>query len=696
MSRQPDPYPRANPLLPSGGSSRGTTSPLCRRMGSTHQRPSGAIHRTSRIHNRVGGRAAALPPSYFYVSPSGFVQEDCALGRDLCLGGEGCRHPYTNSRYFSRFLLPHFSCGEKDRGMASNPQPQQVKFLCEKTELPDGDPPVRSESSLSRGLVGYARSEGCIFSPIPIHRSSCRYLRFAIEGRVYQFVALPFGLTSAPRNFTRVCSVVVSLCHLRSVHVHPYIDDWLIRSPNRVQASSDTCYTVRILSQLGFILNQSKSILIPSQQSIYLGMSFDTASGLVQPSEKRFSGLTQVINRFLSLSCVTAREFLRLLGILTSLGDIVPMGVLHRRQIQWHLRASWNMATKSLSHLIPLPSSIKRHLRWWLDPTNVLKGVPLHTPLPQRVLFSDASNFGWGAHLDDRHLAGLWTNHQRSHHINWLELKAVWLGLVGCQDLIQNQPVLVRTDNSAVVSYINHQGGTRSLDMCSLTLEMFRWCAQRSISLSAHHLAGRLNVLADALSRNRWIDPREWSLHRSVAKQLFNRWGSPQVDLFATSLNSQLPLFMSLHLVPKSLATDALSVPWSHLDAYAFPPTGILPVVLGKILREDCLVTLVAPFWPKRSWFPLLLDLSIDYPIRLPGMPDLLVQGDLVHPDPSIFHFHAWRLSSNLIARRGFLDRLPPILPPRKEAAPLPFTMPDGRSIAIGVSKGRYILSLPL
>ena len=34
---------------------------------------------------------------------------------------------------------------------------------------------------------------------IPIHRSYCRYLRFAMEGKIYQFVALPFGLTIAPR-----------------------------------------------------------------------------------------------------------------------------------------------------------------------------------------------------------------------------------------------------------------------------------------------------------------------------------------------------------------------------------------------------------------------------------------------------------------------------------------------------------------
>ena len=45
------------------------------------------------------------------------------------------------------------------------------------------------------------------------------------------------------------------------------------------------------------------------------------------------------------------------------------------------------------------------------------------------------------------------------------ELKEVSLALKRFKDQCQNQTVLVATDNSTVVPYINNQGGTHSADM---------------------------------------------------------------------------------------------------------------------------------------------------------------------------------------------------------------------------------------
>ena len=76
-------------------------------------------------------------------------------------------------------------------------------------------------------------------------------------------------------------------------------------------------------------------------------------------------------------------------------------------------------------------------------------------------LFTDASNEGWGAHLDQNFTKGLWSDLEKRLHINVLELKAVSLALRDFKDQCQNQTVLVATDNSTVVAYINKQGGTQ-------------------------------------------------------------------------------------------------------------------------------------------------------------------------------------------------------------------------------------------
>ena len=45
------------------------------------------------------------------------------------------------------------------------------------------------------------------------------------------------------------------------------------------------------------------------------------------------------------------------------------------------------------------------------------------------TLTTDASNNGWGAVYGNQSTGGLWSSHEKSHHINYLELLAVYLGL---------------------------------------------------------------------------------------------------------------------------------------------------------------------------------------------------------------------------------------------------------------------------
>ena len=83
-------------------------------------------------------------------------------------------------------------------------------------------------------------------------------------------------------------------------------------------------------------------------------------------------------------------------------------------------------------------------------------------------LLTDASNEGWGAHLEPSSIQGLWSPQEKRLHINVLELKAAFLALRRFKDQCQEQTVLVATDNSTVVAYINKQGGTHSAEMCAL------------------------------------------------------------------------------------------------------------------------------------------------------------------------------------------------------------------------------------
>ena len=172
----------------------------------------------------------------------------------------------------------------------------------------------------------------------------------------------------------------------------------------------------------------------------------------------RWQSLQGKIQALLLLPTCPVRQFMSLIGLLTATEKQVHLGRLHMRPIQWHLKNHWRVP-ESLEKIIPLPRSLHPHLQWWLEEDNVLQGQPLHPIKHALQIFTDASKEGWGAHLNKLTARGSWSVPESKLHINYLELKAVFLALKEFQDLCVNQIVLVATDNITVITYINKEGG---------------------------------------------------------------------------------------------------------------------------------------------------------------------------------------------------------------------------------------------
>jgi hypothetical protein len=160
--------------------------------------------------------------------------------------------------------------------------------------------------------------------------------------------------------------------------------------------------------------------------------------------------------------------------------------------------------------------------------------------------------------------------------------------------------VMVASDNTTTVAYIRKQGGTRSPELLALTQKFFTWLEQHAITVTCRYIPGRLNVLADSLSRDGQILATEWSLHPEVVKQLWMFWDKPMIDMFATRYNHKLPMYVSPIPDQQAVAVDALSMDWTNLYVYMFPPTAVLGKVLEKMRLEHCTVILIAPAWPRQ------------------------------------------------------------------------------------------------
>ena len=224
---------------------------------------------------------------------------------------------------------------------------------------------------------------------------------------------------------------------------------------------------------------------------------------------------------------------------------------------------------------------------------------------------------------------------------------------------LKGKNVLIRCDNSTVVQYINKQGGTKSIPLCLKTWKLWNLAIKHQIQLKAAHVAGKSNVLADILSRNK-IKHTEWSLEKTIVQTIFQQLGAPLIDLFASIHNRQTPIYCTWFPHPQAYTVDALSIPWQNLYGYAFPPICLIPNILQHMCQYQCQLILIAPHWPRRHWYPDLLKLLVDYPIKLPTVKNLLHQPltKIVHPNPEIFKLTVWPLLTESLKREVFLNKL--------------------------------------
>ena len=185
----------------------------------------------------------------------------------------------------------------------------------------------------------------------------------------------------------------------RGLRIHQYLDDWLIRSQSQEEAQVNTQAVVDLTQSLGWIINQEKSELKPTQVFSFVGYEYHLDSALVKPTQERWLKLQDLILRLKSKRVLTARCLMSLIGLLASTEKMDPEGRLHMRPFQFHLKEHWRYP-QSLDNFLPWTEAIAAHLDWWQNPSNVMKGADLHPKDHSIQLFTDASNEGWGAHLD--------------------------------------------------------------------------------------------------------------------------------------------------------------------------------------------------------------------------------------------------------------------------------------------------------
>ncbi|XP_038055782.1 uncharacterized protein LOC119727789 [Patiria miniata] len=498
----------------------------------------------------------------------------------------------------SFFLTPKKAAGEWRLIINLKPLNKFVKTQA----FPNGNSPSSSRVVPHTSVGNVIRPKRCI--------PTCSHLPRSLP--ISTFLVSECFL---PRVFTRVVRAVASRLRRENLMIFMYLDDCLIVGKSKDETAQDLRDTYTLTTRLGFIINEKRSQLIPSQEITFLEAEIDLRRGLAVPTGDRITSLQECVKLFLSAQVTPAQVRLKLLGFTASLVDLVPWCRLRMRPLQMHLLAHYRPQTDPISLLVSIDEVIRPHLRWWLLEQNCGQSFPRGDP--HVIISTDASNEGWGVSLPPRQAAGTWDNNVRSLLINVLELQAVVNALHHFQADVVGRSVLIKTDNTTMVVYINKQGGTRSPQLCYLTWEMFQWLIRHKADLRAIHIPGAENDIADSLSRGKVIHT-ECSLNKRIVSQIFSILGRPHIDLFASAINTQLPVFCSRSHHPQAWASDAHSIDWTNMFAYAFPLISILTMVIGKLERDRCKILLIAPFWPRQPWVLRLVRLLVGSPLSNP------------------------------------------------------------------------------
>ena len=325
---------------------------------------------------------------------------------------------------------------------------------------------------------------------VPIHPQSRRLVGFKFLDKTYTYKVLPFGLKDSPWVFSRIVATVIGHLRLQGIIIFFYLDDLLLVAESSASPRVSPTNHSSVVSKVGFHRQLEEVDAHPSESA---GGSSGTHSGA---------------NCLLGSSCSPVAEVSR------------PFDQSRRSGPE--LQASHETCSVALPSI--LYSSVGPSVEddsfdsgcqgfvcsLGISGSSAEKGNPFSPPPPSPlhvlVLTSDASRSGWGATLPPHRVSGVWSQEESLDHINSLELRAIFLAINCLEVHVRGKSLLVRTDNTTVVSYINCQGGTHCHSLCRLAIELWEWCLLRGIHLLAAHIpGGGGELVADFLSRGKFL-----------------------------------------------------------------------------------------------------------------------------------------------------------------------------------------------
>jgi hypothetical protein len=446
---------------------------------------------------------------------------------------------------------------------------------------------------------------------VPVSPALRPFLGWSFDGKTYVYNGMPFGIRSAPRTFTRIMGFCVKAIRARwKVTVLAFLDDILVLHEDWDYLENVVKQIVHFLQWLGWKINEEKSSLVPSTAFTWLGWNWDAeAMTVCLPADKRLSLLyyLRALSAALAVNeAIPVRKLASAIGKLNACRFQYPqaslfLGKLNRLKTATVNEKGWN------SSVCLAGEGLEGEVNWWYRTIHANTPTPLTLRPPEATLTTDAALHGWGATLEVYRprtlipMHGVWDHRPRTS--NNREMTAVLRALRQMTRLEATKTissVLIRSDNTTAVYDVNRQ---RACDSLRPTLvRLLRFAEMHSISVTAEHVPGINNGVADALSRI--SASGDYGLRPAVLQSLLKEWNvRVDADLFAAGWNAQSPVFCSLRPDRKAFARNAWTVRWAEFRLpLVHPPICQIPKTLARLHQKGMRAVLIVPDWPLQPW----------------------------------------------------------------------------------------------
>ena len=358
--------------------------------------------------------------------------------------------------------------------------------------LPSLDNITDEMKKLGKGSLIYKVDISRAFRHVKIDPKDYYLLGLKLD-HYYLDTCLPFGFRHGSSIFQRLSDAIRFIMTSKGHSITNYIDDLIGHAlPSQAHESFNTLTS--LLQELGLQIS-SKKLISPTTRAVCLGIEVDTVNFTLAIPQEKLNEIGSTCDLWATKDTCSKRDLQSLLGQLLYISKCVRASKAFLNCMLDLLRAS------DKQNLIHLTVPFKQDLNWFRSFLPTFNGTTFfcHKKFDLQVHL-DACLNGLGAICGNEVYAIPLTPGFCNYDIVHLEMINILVAIRAWAGRWANHKILIHCDNQAVVA-IMASSKTRDLTLAAIHRNILMECAKFDIELNTVHIAGKSNVVADALSR---------------------------------------------------------------------------------------------------------------------------------------------------------------------------------------------------